>query len=257
MSVEKVPHQLREMVQTPDWYRPFGRYAKIMTLGGGALGAFSGKSPIESARRSREHLIKSFETLLEEDAVALGQADQELEDWDNERKQIDTIVVHHTSRPPGLSLSTLNAMHLLRLYVPRYQSKDAPVLDSNGDYQPIHSGHFDENGRPVFYGYHHLVRRDGTTQRLLADTAIGWHAGNWDVNRRSIAICVDDDLTTTAPTDDVVTGIAKLVHTEYPDIPPTAETIQGHNEITQTECPGNAFLKGWKLELLNKLNEMN
>jgi hypothetical protein len=256
MAVENVPEALRDMVRKPDWYMPFERYSRSLLVGSAALGLFRGRGAVSSARRGRERLVSHFQEMLAEGTIALGKPHQELENWDEDRREIDTIVIHHTSRPPGLPLDTLNAMHLLRLYVPRYQSKNSPVLDDEGNLQPIASGHFNEQGEQVFYGYHHFVRADGQTTRLLADTAIGWHAGNWDINCRSAAICIDDDLSEKAPDDPAISAIAELIHTQYPTIPVDTDHIIGHGEVSKTECPGSLFLKGWKLELLAKLDAM-
>jgi|GEM_PF-2098109 len=51
----------------------------------------------------------------------------------------------------------------------------------------------------VFCAYHWLVYMDGTMERLLQDNEVGWHAGKWDVNCKSVAICLDDDFENLAP----------------------------------------------------------
>jgi N-acetyl-anhydromuramyl-L-alanine amidase AmpD len=215
--------------------------------------AFKGNL-LEATSATKARLVTRFEELLAEEVVSLGTSDQELENWDEERRPIDTIVLHHTSREPGLKRETLSAMHLLRLYVPRYQSQDTPVLNADGSRQPVYSGHFDTSSKQVFYAYHWLIRSDGEAERLLKDTETGWHAGDWDINCRSVAICIDDDLTSKKPSSAVIAGVIEVISRNYPDITIHPETLLGHGEVSDTICPGNEFIGGWKLELLKKLS---
>jgi N-acetyl-anhydromuramyl-L-alanine amidase AmpD len=128
------------------------------------------------------------------------------------------------------------------------------VVDGQGNLQPIYSGHFDKDKKPVFYGYHWLVREDGMGERLLPDEATGWHAGNWEVNCESIGICVDDDLTSKQPSEAVIAGIADIIRRHYSTIiVPGEDMVIGHNEVTKTVCPGNEFLDGWKQTILDRL----
>jgi hypothetical protein len=245
--------RIRDLVQQPDWYKEFGRSKKIRLLGAAGLQAAFNGNIIQAVAGVKEEFYNIFEQLLQEDVVTLGTPSQELEDWDEERQAVSKVVVHHTSRPPGLSLEKLNAIHLLRLYVPRYQSKSSPVVDDVGNPQPIYSGHVNDEGKQVFYGYHWLVREDGTTERLLQDTATGWHADNWKVNCESVGICVDDDLSSKEPSMVVIRAIAGIIRRHYSDITPDENMIIGHNEVTQTVCPGEEFLRNWKQTLVSQL----
>ena len=86
-------------------------------------------------------------------------------------------------------------------------------------------------------------------KRLLNDDEIGWHAGNWDTNCRSIAICLDNDYSKSEPTDLVLKSMTNLIKRKYPQI--KARNIVGHCEINpKTECPGGSFLKEWKPKLI-------
>jgi N-acetyl-anhydromuramyl-L-alanine amidase AmpD len=120
-------------------------------------------------------------------------------------------------------------------------------------HRPLWSGHFDGRGNQVFHGYHWLVRRDGSAERLLPDAAIGWHAGNWEVNRCSVGICIDDDLEECAPQSEVVEGIAALIQDNYPTVAAApAGAIVGHHEVSKipTICPGAQFDPGWRRQLV-------
>jgi hypothetical protein len=152
-----------------------------------------------------------------------------------------------------MRLSLLDAMHLLRLYVPVYQNPPADVAAELKN-QPLYSGHFDETGRQVFRAYHWLVRQDGTTERLLEDDKIGWQAGDWDENCRSVAICIDDDLTDARPTPDALEAVAQIIEQHYSQLSISPDTVKGHNEVVDTICPGREFIGGWKTQLLDRLN---
>ena len=106
---------------------------------------------------------------------------------------------------------------------------------------PIWSGHFYQ-GRQTFMAYHYLIRKDGSYEQVLKDHEIGWQAGNWEVNCRSIALCFVDNLEQKTPTPEAV-QTAKEIISRYPEA-----QIKGHREINpKTTCPGELFLGpgGW------------
>ncbi|OGZ97294.1 MAG: hypothetical protein A2676_01755 [Candidatus Sungbacteria bacterium RIFCSPHIGHO2_01_FULL_51_22] len=174
-------------------------------------------------------------------------------DFDAERKPIDTIVVHHTKCPPGITWQRLNAMHLLRLYAKSYHS---PSTEKNILGKPVWSGHFRTDtvagqlaDRQVFYAYHWLVRMDGFAERLLADSETGWQAGSWEMNCRSVALCFDNDLETSTPPPAAINAMQKIVKEHYSRVLPAR--IIGHREVNpHTTCPGELFLHGWKQMLI-------
>lgn len=155
----------------------------------------------------------------------------------------DTIVIHHTALPPGITWQELSKLQREQVYAKRFGSTDPDpyVLGL-----PAYSGHFrlvDGKLVQVFYAYHWLVREDGTVERLLADTDVGWHAGNWDWNLRSLGICFDGDYSKTPPSDAAMHACGVLI-AEYADLFPL-RYLKGHNEVRKepTECPGSWFLE--------------
>ena len=112
-------------------------------------------------------------------------------DFDGDRKDIDTVIIHHTHNKPGITKERLSVMELLRLYAP-YFSNPTYEFDKVIKDKPIYSGHFRDN-KQVFYPYHWIIRTDGRVERLLLDKEIGWHCGNWDINCRSVAIVFDNE----------------------------------------------------------------
>lgn len=202
---------------------------------------------INECNKTKDEIYSFIEDHLKIGDIALGDTGT---NWDAERKDIDTIVIHHTSNPEGLSNERLSAIELIRLYAPAYAKMKVK--------KPIYSAHF-RNGKQVFYPYHWIIRSDGSTERLLFDNEIGWHAGNWDINCRSVAICIDDDHEYSVPDKNELKVIADLIKANYPTV--QVNRIFGHCEINlKTTCPSVLFLstndrRGWKEDLLEFVNK--
>jgi hypothetical protein len=232
----------RETLQHPDWYITLVPQLNELTK--------QARASDDATYQAVKELVYSFfERQLASHQIALGTSGP---NWDAERQPINSIVIHQTSNKPGMSRERLSAIHLIRLYAAYYAHPSEAEKHITG--QPIFSHHFWQ-GQQVFYAYHRLVRTDGTAERLLADNEIGWQAGNWQVNCRSIAICIDDDIDHSTPTASALDGIAKIIFEHYPHVAHSA--IVGHCEInTATECPGDQFLgeHGWKRQLRERLN---
>lgn len=228
-----------EATQHPDWYLRVNENRKhLVKLAEGRLQ--------EERREIKDPMYAFIEEKLRQGALPLG---KDGENWDEERKPVDSIIIHHTSNRPNLQLTRLNAIHLLNLYVAQYAEPPKEKEHIKG--QPIYSHHY-SGGEQVFYAYHWLVRMDGATERLLPDEAVGWQAGDWDVNCRSVAICLDNDFEESSPSEKVIGFVADLIRKHYPHI--TADHVKGHREVNpKTVCPGNTFLDGWKASLSNKL----
>ena len=169
---------------------------------------------------------------------------------DEQRQPVDTIVIHHTSNHPGYRLTYLNAVHLLNIYAP-YFANPIDQQEKSLKGEPLWSGHF-KDGKQVFWGYHWLMRMDGTPTRLLDDNQLGWHAGNWEINRRSVAICLDNDYEKQNPSDNILQKLAAHIKDHYPNV--ESQNIIGHCEAREgTICPGGHFLSEWKPKLLERL----
>ncbi|HEV8414601.1 MAG TPA: peptidoglycan recognition family protein [Bryobacteraceae bacterium] len=206
------------------------------------------REPVEVQDRAKARLYDFFEDHLAQGGISLGRGSS----FDAERKRIDTIVLHHTSNPPGMRASRLSAIELIRLYGPYFVNPTAEV-DTHLQGQPIYSGHI-RHGQQVFWPYHWIVRENGQAERLLEDSEIGWHAGDWDVNCRSVGIVLDNDYEWHRPSDLELRGIARIIIGHYGLVP--LNRIVGHREIiSKTTCPSRLFLdgtstKGWKGDLL-------
>lgn len=224
----------REALARPDWYLALADDYEAV------LECIKAADEVE-AEAIKLEVREFFEVALAAGEVALA-ADGP--DMDAARQPIDTVVIHHTSNKDPYTLPRMNAMHLLNLYVPYYRAEG----EDHG--KPICSGHFDEAGKQVFYGYHWLVRRDGSVERLLPDSAIGWQAGSWDVNTRSVGICLDNDYENDAPSGVVLAAVAGLIREHYGHV--LSSNVVGHGEVSTipTVCPGNGFKSDWKAKLV-------
>jgi hypothetical protein len=212
----------------------------------------------ESAKTEKEKvkikgsIYEFFRKMLNDGKIALG---KDVGIWDKERKPIDTIVIHHTEMDPGLTPDMLSAITLIRLYA-SYYAKPYDEKDKNITSSPISSGHI-RNGKQVFWPYHWIVRMDGSVERLLNDNEVGWQAGDWEVNCRSVAIVLDNNFENLKPSSTVLNGVAKIIREQYNFV--SKENIKGHREVKKggtTSCPSNLFLSsgpvgGWKDDVLN------
>ena len=170
-------------------------------------------------------------------------------DLDTARQPVDTIVIHHTEEDPAISLDRLSAIGLVRQYAFQYLADN--VLGHQVRGQPIWSGHFRE-GRMVFFAYHWLIRPDGTAERLLEDSHIGWHAGDWPVNTRSIAIALSGNYEAATPPLPQIESAAQIIRAYYPQVP--RANIVGHSEVRKDlTCPGAYFLESWKDVLVSRV----
>ena len=226
----------------PDWYLILGDELS-------SLQNRWNDSNEDHALEIKRELRGFFETKLLAGEISLATTG---EDMDEQRQPVDTVVIHHTSAEPGYTLSKMNAVHLLNLYVPYYTHPTVKAEEYIRG-SAIWSGHHDLSGQQVFYGYHWFIRMDGSAERLLPDSSIGWHAGNWDVNKRSVAICLDNDYTDSKPTEVVLRAIKGVIKSSYPTV--SVDRIFGHRVVANitTICPGALFEGGWKTDIITQL----
>lgn len=228
----------RDAVRRPDWYIQL--YPEIKEL----QQRWETEADKSIARAMKNEVREFFEAALLAGTIKLAGSGQNL---DAERQPIDEIIIHHTSAEPGYTLPRMNAVQMLSVYVPYFNN---PTNESEKSLRgaPLWSNHA-RDGQPVFYLYHWLMRMDGGFERLLEDHELGWHAANWDVNRRSVAICLDNNYEDQNPAPDLLQKLADFIAKEYPQI--KADNVKGHSEVSRkgTVCPGKNFVSEWKHQL--------
>lgn len=228
------PKDYIEIFLMPDWYLQLQPQLQEYFYN------YDGDKKRKSQRwlETRGEFVKMASELLESNQIALGNSGS---NWDEKRKAIKNIVIHHSSTPSNTPLQTINALGLIRLYAPVYSKKNTKQFG-----RPLWSNHF-YNGKPTFIAYHYIIEQDGTIHHILNDEQIGWHAGDWNINCNSIAICFLDELEEKKPTIKAIQSARKII-AKYPDC-----KLLGHREVSKkTTCPGKLFLgeKGWKSLLL-------
>ncbi len=227
-------------VRQPDWYLRL--YPELHSL----MKQWRARPDSPHTAQSKAAVLDFFEAVTRNGALRLAASGQNL---DAGRQPIDTVVIHHTSSPPGYSLARLNVTQMLRVYVPYYNHPTVAGEEGLRG-QLLWSNHV-RDGQPVFYAYHWLLRMDGHLEHLLEDDQIGWHAGNWEINCRSVAICLDNDYAEQDPSPAVLEKLGKCIAEQYPQV--ALERIIGHCEVSQTRtiCPGATFKTTWKRKLID------
>lgn len=226
----------QQAITHPDWYLQLGDELQ-------ALRKKWENDQTDESERMKHEVRGFFRQALASGQVALGSTGPQ---FDAERQPVDTIVIHHTSAEPGYDLDYMNATQLLNVYVPYFANPDAENSSYKG--KGIWSGHM-RGGKQVFFVYHWLMRMDGSFEQLLNDDEIGWHAANWDVNRRSVGICLDNAYEQQSPAPEIIERLGRFISEQYPGVP--KERLVGHCEVAQkpTACPGSGFVDGWKESL--------
>lgn len=173
--------------------------------------------------------------------------------WDQWRLPIEYAVIHHTSSSPTISLKELNILGL-RLYMEQFL-KDADVKD-----KPLYSGHYwfnkaHEKENMTFVSYHYMVRPNGKIIQLTDDSAFLWHAGNLEINKKSIGIALAGKFTDRDPTEEALRSVVKIINEHKIN----KKGVFGHKEVIrkdiigETECPGRNFTNIWKNKLVKLL----
>jgi hypothetical protein len=200
-------------------------------------------------KKERGKLFQTFVDLLKNDEILFGNESEFYNDDD--RKTIDTIVIHHTQTSSETNYDFLNGMGLVRLYAPVFMSKN---FYKHGE--PISSGHFYKE-KKTFVAYHYLVWPNGNFIQVLKDNYVGFHAGHYDTNCKSIGIAFVDNLMERNPSDKSI-KTANSIIAKYPDA-----KIIGHKDVIinsdtgekiKRTCPGNKWEEWKPLIVKTKLN---
>ena len=132
---------------------------------------------------------RNLEQITGEEGVSSAETDVDTTDRDFGRV-VTIIVVHHTAGS---------------------QSSDAeriiPAISR------LHSRKF--NTMPASLGlmvaYHYLIMSDGAIHQTRDEEDIGYHAGDWEVNKTSIGICLTGNFEKHKPTRQQIQSLDRLV----------------------------------------------
>lgn len=192
----------------------------------------------------------NFKSILKETNFYIGNSGY---NWDQWRLPIEYAVIHHTSSAPTISLKELNVLGL-RLYMQQF------LTDEDVKNQPLYSGHYwydkpKTAPNMTFVSYHFLIRPNGKITQLTDTSSYLWHAGNLDINRKSIGIALAGKFIDKEPTSEALQATARIIKKFNID----SSKIFGHKEIIkkdilgETVCPGNLFAESWKNKLISYL----
>ena len=177
----------------------------------------------------------------------------------NYRAQFEGVIIHHTGTSNNITVEGLSKIHKRRVYKPVFDA----MRDIVGD--KIYSNHFYQ-GKETFCAYHWLVYPDGRKIKVLKDIIkirgkwyvdyVGWHAGTWEVNGKTIAIALVGNYLNSIPPKEALKSVADII-ANYQKKTNLKLEILGHREVRQTACPGNRFLgrNGWKNVLIGMVKE--
>ena len=219
----------------PDWYLYFEKQLRKYFYD------YEKQEITKDFINQRNLIVNVILKALKNNTLGIGNSG---ENFDKERKPIDTIIIHMTSTSSQKNdnprdLDYLNALDLIRLYASEYSREKNSYFG-----KPIFAGHY-YNNKQIFIPYHYLINPDGSYLNILKDEYIGWHAGNWNINCRSIAIAFVGNFINSKPSSKALVSAKDIIH-KYKDV-----NIFAHKEVTaKTECPGNRYIS-WKKELIN------
>ncbi len=130
MNLEEIKTKWERLLPHPDWYLTVVPELEQIQRG------YESKSETEHDALKKE-LYDFFELHLKNGDIAL---EKNPPNTDTERKPIDTIVVHHTSNPSGMSKDRLSGMELMRLYASYFYDPKIEA-DRHMKGKSIYSGH--------------------------------------------------------------------------------------------------------------------
>lgn len=176
--------------------------------------------------------------------------------WDAERTDPVAIVIHHTGSATPLTPEGLSAAGLEHGYSAVFKNGNADpyiALDSRP-----YSGHFvrlNDKVVETFALYHVYINAKGESIQYLSDRAIGWHAGNWQVNRESLAIVLEGDFTETSPLEKMLESAAAQI-VQWCGKYPNLKYLSAHREVRKeiTICPGEWYFSGGAERLISLAN---
>lgn len=130
------------------------------------------------------------------------------------KRQIEYIVIHH-------SASTSDSLDVIeREHKRKFEGQDR----SDTEYPSI--------------AYHYIIMQNGKLVRTRALADVGWHAGNWEVNRLGVGICLLGNFEHQKPTRQQINTLERTTKALLRKF--RGAKIVTHKEVRKgpTLCPG-------------------
>jgi len=147
-------------------------------------------------------------------------------------RTINKFVLHHTAGSLNDTAESTSQAHKRR----NWGSSRSPVYA-----RPSSLGWYAQ--------YHYFIDKDGKRTQFRKHDEIGWHAGVWSVNQKSIGVCLAGNFEHEVPTEAQLNELSKLMH-ELEDQYPKVDWLF-HRDIKATACCG----KWWTKDRLQKTYE--
>lgn len=127
----------------------------------------------------------------------------------NRQRSVDALVIHHTVVP----------------------EQDWSISRTT---KALRNSHLAYDGKAP---YHRVIGKSWK-YKARPDYTIGYHAGNWDMNTRSIGIALVGDFTQDQPTDYQKKELANAIRDLMKKYNIPRKRVFLHKEIKKTACPG-------------------
>ena len=153
-------------------------------------------------------------------------------------RKITNIVIHHSVTPRDLQLeqqiSSFDRTHKARLH---------PVANKYG----------------LHIAYHYVISGDGNYKKTRGLDEIGYHAGNWAVNKKSIGICLCGNFDIEKPSEEQIATLNRILKELCETYKLREKDIIFHRDVVSYKsCPGLNFTREFinintNYELVNRL----
>ena len=140
-------------------------------------------------------------------------------------RKITNIVIHHSVTPRDLQLeqqiSSFDRTHKARLH---------PVANKYG----------------LHIAYHYVISGDGNYKKTRGLDEIGYHAGNWAVNKKSIGICLCGNFDIEKPSEEQIATLNKILIELCESYKLKEKDIIFHRDVVSYKtCPGLNFTRDY------------
>jgi hypothetical protein len=140
-----------------------------------------------------------------------------------DRNQISAIILHHSAVPPSVGADR----------IARYQ--------------------VEEQKWPGI-GFHFFVLADGRLQQTQPLEVVSNQAGDVG-NRTGVGVCLAGNFTDQPPPEAQLSATANLVAWLLDELDLALESIHGHSDYVNTQCPGNTWSTVWRPQLMAQVKD--
>ncbi len=139
--------------------------------------------------------------------------------------KLKNIVIHHSVTPRDLPLAqqiaSFDRTHKERLH---------PIVNKYG----------------LHIAYHYVIAGDGSYQKTRGIDEIGYHSGNWDMNTKSLGICLCGNFDVEEPSDAQINTMNKILIELCTAFKLKEKDVIFHRDVIDYKtCPGLNFTRDY------------